>query len=66
MVSISDWQDDSRVFSLKTGVFKWSKDWTGAAIYFEEAAKNYKLAKCHEDAIKANRELVKCNQQFIE
>jgi len=31
---------------LKTGLFKWKKDYIKAAMYLEEASVNYKRGKC--------------------
>jgi len=38
--------------SLKTGLFKWKKDYEKAAMYLEEAAVNYKNGKNFVDSVK--------------
>jgi len=38
--------------ALKTGVFKWNKDYATAAISYDEAAKLYRAAKEYDTAIK--------------
>lgn len=35
--------------ALETGIFKWSKDYTSAAMYFDKAASLYKVAARYQD-----------------
>ena len=51
---------------LKTGLFKWNKDYNGAVGYFDDAAKFYKGAKMWDMAIKVFEETAVCNEKINE
>jgi len=50
--------------ALKTGVFKWSKDYASAAINYDEAAKIYKSAKQYDQAQAVYEKLVLVNEKM--
>lgn len=47
-------------YALKTGVFKWSKDWDTAMLKYEQAAKAFKEIGDEESAAEAYLEYAKC------
>lgn len=51
---------------LTTGVFKWSKDYLSAVVNFDEAVKNFKLAKAWDKAILALEQCRLCNEKLNE
>ena len=51
-------------YALKTGVFKWSKDYDEAASKYEQAAKLYKENQSDEQAAMAYTEAAKCYEQM--
>ena len=44
--------------ALKTGFFKWNKDYVKAAMYYDEAAKKYMAQKNYEKAIWVYEQLI--------
>jgi len=48
--------------ALKTGVFKWSKDYDEAAYQYEQAAKAFKEVSDEEAAAEAYLEFAKCSE----
>jgi tetratricopeptide (TPR) repeat protein len=44
--------------ALKTGLFKWSKDYVKAAMLYDEAAKKYMALKDYENAIYVYEQLI--------
>ena len=44
--------------ALKTGIFKWSKDYVKAAMCYDEAAKKYMAEKNYERAIYVYEQLI--------
>lgn len=49
---------------LKTGMFNWSKDYAGAATYYDQAAKKYTDTKQHQKAIEVFKKLLGVNQHL--
>lgn len=49
---------------LKTGLFQWSKDFAGAASYYDEAADEYKKAGLFKQAINVFYKLTGVNQEL--
>jgi tetratricopeptide (TPR) repeat protein len=50
--------------ALKTGLFKWNKDFASAAINYEEAAKLYRTAKEWDTAIKIYTKCIDVNEKM--
>eukprot|EP00331_Platyophrya_macrostoma_P014122 CAMPEP_0176433428 /NCGR_PEP_ID=MMETSP0127-20121128/16017_1 /TAXON_ID=938130 /ORGANISM="Platyophrya macrostoma, Strain WH" /LENGTH=240 /DNA_ID=CAMNT_0017815855 /DNA_START=6 /DNA_END=724 /DNA_ORIENTATION=- len=50
--------------ALKTGLFKWNKDYASAAMAFDDAVKLYKLAKDSQGAVKTYYKLIECNDKL--
>eukprot|EP01017_Pseudomicrothorax_dubius_P002907 TRINITY_DN1026_c0_g1_i2.p1 TRINITY_DN1026_c0_g1~~TRINITY_DN1026_c0_g1_i2.p1 ORF type:complete len:272 (+),score=75.45 TRINITY_DN1026_c0_g1_i2:121-936(+) len=50
--------------ALKTGLFKWTKDYATASMYFEEAAKLYKQGRDMDNAIKSLNMCVETNEKM--
>jgi tetratricopeptide (TPR) repeat protein len=50
--------------ALKTGVFKWNKDWASAAINYEEAAKIYRSSKDWDNALKIFTKCIDVNEKM--
>ena len=49
-------------YALKTGIFKWSKDYDEAATKYEMAAKAFLEISDEESAADAYLEFAKCNE----
>lgn len=49
-------------YALKTGVFKWSKDYDEAAHHYEQAAKAFKEASDDQGAADAYLQFAKCSE----
>ena len=47
--------------ALKTGLFKWNKDYVKAAMYYDEAAKKYMAQKNYKRAIYVYEQLIPVN-----
>jgi len=50
--------------ALKTGMFKWNKDYATAAISYDEAAKLYRAAKDYDTAIKVYEKCAHVNEKI--
>jgi len=50
--------------ALKTGLFKWDKDYATAAISYDEAAKLYRASKDYDTAIQVYEKLAKVNEKL--
>lgn len=51
---------------LKTGLFKWSKDFSGGMVHFEQAAKLFKEADNDARAVDAHLKASECAEQIDE
>ena len=49
---------------ITTGLMRWSKDYTGAVMSFDEAIKLYKQAKAWPKAIEALKKAMICNEKL--
>jgi len=50
--------------SLKTGIMKWNKDYSSAAMNYDEAAKLYRLAKDYSNAKRMYEKLIAVNEKL--
>lgn len=50
--------------ALKKGIFKWSKDYVSAAMYFDQASKSLRIQKNYVEAIKVYLDLVPVNKKL--